>query len=160
MNISYVDYFFFCLFLDILTFLWTVFTVHYHYFCELLSLLVSFSYSFFPTLFSFSFSISLFLSTIFTIPRHTLSRQCRVTRVSTVIFSIHTHTPRNLYTARVHFILRAATRNSLRIARRLSTSHFQFIFLHHYLSLRPCVFILWRWQIVLLHLSLHRVYSV
>lgn len=97
MNISYVDYFFFCLFLDILTFLWTVFTVHYHYFCELLSLLVSFSYSFFPTLFSFSFSISLFLSTIFTIPRHTLSRQCRVTRVSTVIFSTHTHTHQEIY---------------------------------------------------------------
>lgn len=116
---------------------------------------------FFSTSFSFSFSISLILSTIFTIPAtHTVAPVSRNTSLNGYFFDTHTRTPRNLYTARVHFILRAATRNSLRIARRLSTSHFQFIFLHHYLSLRPCVFILWHWQIVLLHLSLHCVYSV
>lgn len=163
MNISYVDYFFFCI----------CFIFRYSYFsldsihCSLSLFLRTFVSSclfllqfFSHFIFFFFFHIALPFYHFYHSATHTVTPVSRNTSLNGYFFDTHTHTPRNLYTARVHFILRAATRNSLRIARRLSTSHFQFIFLHHYLSLRPCVFILWRWQIVLLHLSLHRIYSV
>lgn len=81
-EISYVYFFSFISFT--LSFPWTIFTIIISANFFLFLILLQFFH------FLFLFSISLILSTILPFPRHTLSRQCRVTRVSTVIFSTHT----------------------------------------------------------------------
>lgn len=89
-----IIFFFFCLFLDILTFLWT--SIHYSL-SLFLRTFVSFSYSFFPLHFLFLFPYRSSFLPFLPFPRHTLSRQCHVTRVSTVIFSTHTRAHQEIY---------------------------------------------------------------
>lgn len=160
MNISYVDYFFF------------LFIFRYSYFsldsihCSLSLFLRTFVSSclfllqfFSHFIFFFFFHIALPFYHFYHSATHTVAPVSRNTSLNGYFFDTHTH--QEIYIP-LGCILSCEPLPGIPLESRADypPPTFSSSFFTTTLSLRPCVFILWRWQIVLLHLSLHRVYSV